>query len=135
MLPQLQEKGKRFLSFLTRGDIYITLIVICVGFCSFGLGILYARDIRKPPVTIQQTLGGPIATSTINRRETLPLTPPNNTSTNPSQKGTIVASKKGTRYHLLSCPGASQIKEENRIYFSSSAEAEEAGYTRAANCK
>ena len=46
----------------------------------------------------------------------------------------IVASKSGTKYHLAKCPGASQIKPENRIEFASVAAAAAAGYTPAANC-
>jgi hypothetical protein len=46
----------------------------------------------------------------------------------------VVASKSGTRYHLLSCPGAKTIKPENLITFSSIKEAEAGGYKRAQNC-
>lgn len=46
----------------------------------------------------------------------------------------FVASKKGQRYHLLQCPGAQQIAEENKIYFASKEEAESAGYSPARNC-
>ncbi len=52
-----------------------------------------------------------------------------------SSRGNIVASKSGTKYHLLTCPGAKSIKEENRIYFDGRQEAEAAGYSAAANCK
>ncbi len=48
---------------------------------------------------------------------------------------TLVASKSGTKYHLLDCPGAKTIAEKNKIYFKSIAEAVAAGYTPAANCK
>jgi hypothetical protein len=46
----------------------------------------------------------------------------------------VVASKSGTKYHLLSCPGAKTIKSENLITFSSIEEAEAGGYKRAQNC-
>lgn len=46
----------------------------------------------------------------------------------------VVASKSGTKYHLPQCPGAQQIKPENRITFSSPAAAQAAGYSPAANC-
>jgi len=46
-----------------------------------------------------------------------------------------VASKSGTKYHHRSCPGAKQIKAENKIWFSTALEAQAAGYTKAANCK
>lgn len=50
------------------------------------------------------------------------------------QEGGFVASKNGTKYHLIECPGAKQIKEENKIYFSSEDEARNAGYAPAVNC-
>ena len=49
--------------------------------------------------------------------------------------GGYVASKTGSKYHLPWCAGAQSIKEENKIYFATKAEAEARGYTPAANCK
>lgn len=48
----------------------------------------------------------------------------------------VVASKKSSsfRYHFLWCPGAKNIKEENKIYFNSEGEAISAGYILAGNC-
>ena len=48
----------------------------------------------------------------------------------------VVASKKSTsmRYHFLWCPGAKQIKEENKVYFNSEEVAIKAGYSLAGNC-
>ncbi len=46
----------------------------------------------------------------------------------------VIASKNGTRYHLPTCPGAKQIKDENRIEFASVILAEAAGYKPSANC-
>ncbi|MFO0704378.1 MAG: hypothetical protein U0517_00155 [Candidatus Andersenbacteria bacterium] len=44
-------------------------------------------------------------------------------------QGQFIASKSGTKYHPASgCSYADRIKEENRIYFRSAAEAEAAGY-------
>jgi hypothetical protein len=48
--------------------------------------------------------------------------------------GVVIGSKSGTKYHLPTCPGASQIKSENRIEFASVAAAVAAGYKPAANC-
>jgi hypothetical protein len=47
----------------------------------------------------------------------------------------LVGSKNGTKYHLVTYPGAKQIKEENKVYFDSIESARAAGYTPAANCK
>ena len=48
----------------------------------------------------------------------------------------VVVSKKSTsnKYHFLWCPGAKQIKEENKIFFNSEQEALSAGYALAGNC-
>lgn len=46
----------------------------------------------------------------------------------------VVASKTGSKYHLPDCPGATRIKDENKLYFDSYELAEAAGYTQAANC-
>jgi hypothetical protein len=50
-------------------------------------------------------------------------------------EGGYVASKNGTKYHLPWCGSAKQIKEENKIWFKTKADAEAAGYTPASNCK
>jgi len=50
-------------------------------------------------------------------------------------QGSYVASKSGSKYYLPSCGTASRIKEENKVWFSTKAEAEAAGYEPAANCK
>lgn len=50
-------------------------------------------------------------------------------------EGNYVASKSGTKYHLPWCSGAQRIKEENKVWFKTKADAEAAGYTPAANCK
>ena len=49
-------------------------------------------------------------------------------------QASFVASVNGTKYHLSWCSGAQNIKEQNKITFSSRKEAEDAGYTPAANC-
>ncbi len=46
----------------------------------------------------------------------------------------VVASKNGTTYHLLDCPGAKTIEEKNKIYFKDEASAQSAGYEPAQNC-
>ena len=46
----------------------------------------------------------------------------------------FVASKNGSKYYPADCAGAGRIKEGNRVYFSTEAKAEAAGYTPAAGC-
>lgn len=51
------------------------------------------------------------------------------------EKGIVVASKTGKKYHLPWCTGAKNIPENNKIWFNSIDEAKKAGYTPALNCK
>lgn len=53
----------------------------------------------------------------------------------PAMAGSYVASKTGTKYYLPWCGTAKRIKEENKVWFASKAEAEAAGYAPASNCK
>lgn len=51
------------------------------------------------------------------------------------KEGSVVGSTKGSKYHFPWCPGASQIKEENKLWFTNESQAQQAGYTKAANCQ
>ena len=51
-----------------------------------------------------------------------------------SLTGSFVASKNGKKYYPLSCPSVQRIKQENKIFFSSEAEAKGAGLEPAAGC-
>jgi len=65
------------------------------------------------------------------------LTTPLSASTStmsPSLK-IFVASRNGKKYYYAWCESANVIKEQNRVWFSTQAEAEKAGYQPAANCK
>ena len=46
-----------------------------------------------------------------------------------------IVSKNGTKYYPKFCNAANRIKEENRLYFASVAEAEKAGYELSKLCK
>lgn len=87
---------------------------------SFGLGRLAALEAKREPVRWEQVAALPAAT------------PPSNSAA--PATGNYVASKSGKAYHLPWCSGAQRIKEENKVYFATKAEAEKAGYTPAANC-
>ena len=88
----------------------LPLVVVLVGLSAFGLGRLSVTWLpAAAPV--------PASAKVVSAEE-----------------GNYVASKTGTRYYLPSCAGVSNIKEENRVYFVSVAQARAAGYTAAANC-
>lgn len=49
--------------------------------------------------------------------------------------GEFVASKQGKKYFPADCGSAKTIKEENKVFFGSEAEAVAAGYERSLTCK
>ena len=49
--------------------------------------------------------------------------------------GPIVASKNGTKYYLVTCPGASRISTANKIFFATSSEAQKVGLSPASACR
>ena len=107
----------------------MVLIIICVGMASFGLGMLAHTPLQDSPVIIDKSALGAVYEASEVATDKTP-------ATSVSEPGTkqFVASKSGTRYHYPWCPSASQIKEENKIWFSTKEEAERAGYSPAKNC-
>lgn len=106
--------------------LFLSIIIILVAALAFGLGRLSVFD-QKGIIKIEYdpSLTGALIDQqpVVSQKAIL----------DQSQTG-VVASKNGTRYHYLHCPGAKQIKEENKISFSTPVEAEAAGYLLAANC-
>lgn len=47
---------------------------------------------------------------------------------------TFFASSRGSKYYTISCSAGKTIKQENRIYFATGEEAEQAGYTLSSGC-
>ncbi len=101
---------------------FVPLLIILSCLLSFGVGRYTQVQGETEPVTIEQ-VALPVGADAVQKEGI-------------SQKGegTVVASKNGTKYHLPSCPGAGQIKEENKVWFENSAAAVAAGYGPAANC-
>lgn len=120
----LMEKIRRVKGwFLPReGEIVLAAVIILTALASFGLGRLSALGENKFPIKIESSASAKATAdeATKNLKQTANL---------------FVASKNGQVFHLPSCPGAKQIKEENKIYFSSKEEAEKAGFRPAANCE
>jgi endonuclease YncB( thermonuclease family)/methylphosphotriester-DNA--protein-cysteine methyltransferase len=52
----------------------------------------------------------------------------------PPPPGTIIGSRNSKKYHRPDCAGYRDMAEKNRVFFSTVAEAEAAGYKRAGNC-
>ncbi|MBI2108586.1 MAG: hypothetical protein HYT93_00190 [Parcubacteria group bacterium] len=113
-------KGKRMAK---NREFLIALLILLVGFGSFGLGRLSALENNKTPVFIEYE-----------EKENGRLEAAAGLSDTVGDKK-FVASKNGTKYHHPWCAGAQRISEENKIWFASKEDAEKAGYTPAANCK
>ena len=111
---------------------------------SFGLGVVAGREggegesdskvlIQKPettealPAAVGAAPGLSVETNGSAAAQPTPLTA--------ASGGQYVASKTGTKYYLPWCGTANRIKDENKVWFSSKAEAEAAGYEPAKNCK
>ena len=109
----------------SNSDIYLTVIIVMVALISFALGRISVLKEKKFDIEIigAQEVKPPLGSLTSKSEG-----PPD------GQAGNLVGSKNGTAYHLLTCPGAKQIKEENKIYFSTKEDAQKAGYHPAGNC-
>ena len=114
-----QEKYLLFLKYLS--------IFVLASVLIFGLGWLSAIDSKKIPVTIEydfSVLPNNMSEDEISFAEQIN-----------KEVGLVVGSKNGSVYHFPWCSGAQRMKEENKVWFASKVEAEEAGYTPAKNCK
>ncbi|MDO8624055.1 MAG: hypothetical protein Q7R54_01745 [bacterium] len=112
-------------------DILIVGILVFASSASFGLGVLAGRDMGQGSgFSISQI---PLEASALAAQNASGASsvPPASIPAG----GEVVASKNGTKYFLPWCGGASQIKDENKIWFKSKEAAETAGYQPAANCK
>lgn len=121
-------------------DLSLALLVFLTSVASFGLGRLSAIWPEKEPVRIDQPNKVDTSSAKGGLDETAAVsdfTKRSDPSTSPisSSHGNFVASKNGSSYHLPTCPGAKQIKEENKIWFKTAEEARRAGYKPAGNCQ
>lgn len=115
--------------FIADDGVFYALLLIAIGVTSFGLGrwsLSGMQPINQPASIIMTESAVP---------ERMVAGGASGASSSVATTGTYVASKNGSKYHLPYCPGAQQMKEENKVWFSSKEEAEAAGYTPAANCK
>lgn len=115
-------------------NLFLIFLIVLIALLSFQLGRiskLASQPIRIEKASIQEIFQ-PDANVRINANDTNSI----------ENRGVeridfrVVASKKSTsgKYHFLWCPGAKQIKEENKIFFNSEKEAISAGYSLAGNC-
>jgi len=115
-IKKVKEKIKPY-----ENDAILILIIVLVALISFGLGRLSKIREGKAPITIENATGNISASQ--------------GEFVAGNEAKLFVASKNGAKYHYPWCSGAQNIKEENKIWFSSKKEAEKSGYAPAGNCK
>jgi hypothetical protein len=114
--------NRKFKSWLLDDAVFYTLLVISIAVVAFLLGRNSMVHTQSPGAGVQIS------------QQTTPSAEQTSDSLT-KNSASVVVSRSGTKYHLPTCPGAKQIKESNKIVFSSTAEAKAAGYSAAANCE
>ena len=124
------EKIKHFIESERGKDIIIVIIVILVGLGSFGLGRL-SKNAPNNGLKIEYRNQEGNITKATESPQFSPQTSKVEINTNGKA---FFASNRGTKYYPLGCNAGKTIKMENRIYFSSSEEAQRSGYTPSTSC-
>lgn len=117
------------LKILTKFVLFVkkNLWLFSLGFLSislfFSIGIIIgANIISRPPIIIEKQLITNIEEPTINQTITT------------AKEFPFVASSRGKYYYPVDCNLADTLKEENKIYFKTSQEAENRGYIYNTRC-
>jgi hypothetical protein len=128
------QKIKSFLESEQGKDIMTIAIVILVGISSFFLGKL-SNEASTNSLKIEYT-GQEASAIGANKAnvDQIRLNPSISEKTNNDSRGSYFASKKGKKYYSNGCSAGKTIKQENRIYFSSTTEAENAGFILSSSC-
>lgn len=142
MAASIQEIVRKFKAGIASDIAFNALMLVLVAVGSFGLGRMSLGGLEpvstplQAAVVVTEAKQAPNATETPSTRPTSTRAAVNGASVSESAGAAeYVGSKNGSKFHLPTCPGASQIKEENKVYFASKEEAYSKGYTPAANCK
>jgi hypothetical protein len=110
-------------------------IIIGVGIASFGLGQLsasYHRDIGNN-IEVKDSNENILDNNSFDEIKIIEID--KNISTENTKEKMYVASKNGKLYYEVSCSGANRIKEENKVWFATTVDAEKSGYAHASSCK
>jgi len=128
------KKIKHFLESEKGKDILVVIIVILVGLGSFELGRL-SKGNEPQGIKIeypdQKQTNGIIQSS--NDISSVSMTSTNLTSNSTGKS--FFASSRGSKYYTISCSAGKTIKQENRVWFTTGEEAEQAGYTLSSSCR
>jgi len=132
------EKIKHFLQSEKGKDALVVAIVILAGIASFELGRL-SMDRPESGIKIEYTKNEAGA-SFGSLNEVNALSGAGDSGAYASEPlgllgKTFFASNRGQKYYSIGCSAGKTIKQENRIYFATAAEAEQAGYEKSSSCK
>jgi hypothetical protein len=125
------EKIKQFIETDKGKDVLVVIIIILVGLGSFELGRL-SKESSNTGINVEYGDQGANVINATENENTV------NTDISNNQKiisKSFFASSRGSKYYSISCGAGKTIKEENRVYFNTSTEAEKAGYTLSSSCK
>lgn len=121
-------------------EVYTVILIVLVGFASFGLGRLSRLEQGRGPILITVPPASQTASALSPVKSQTPKVSSSSTvdtvvSPILPAGGQVVASKNGGKYHFPWCSGAQRISEANKVWFDSVEEARKAGYAPASNCK
>ena len=127
------EKIKGFMQSEKGKDIMIVIIVILVGLSSFELGRL-SKETNQSGIKILNTDEKGYSDQNLNQIENQSANVFSATNSTISNSKTFFASSRGTKYYTTSCSAGKTIKLENRVYFQTGEEAQQAGYVLSSSC-
>ena len=133
IIAETLEQGKILFSRVSMRHLRVLIVLLAI-LVAFGLGVLAGLDIEQEQVRrsgfwIEDTR---TASSTVAVPSPLPSKKPDPVY---GAAGVgFVASKSGKKYYLPTCSGVGRIKEENRVWYATALDAQNAGLTPAANC-
>ncbi len=131
-----RQKGKTWLALYGndvaryfRGPLFGLLAGVPLG---FWIGFLVTPGhVPFEDITLREL---PVCITAVPTADYASLGAPKNSPTG-QKEGSVVASANGTRYYFPWCSGVSRIREENKIWFQTEQDAQNAGYTKATSCQ
>ncbi len=135
IIDNLKEKIKSGAGSASRNDILLVGIMVVLAAGSFGLGRLSKSSTGGTGITLQTVSLTQEAAAQAALQSATDTKESTSISSSKSAPEAIFGSKNGTKYYWASCSGASRIKEENKVFWSSEEEARGAGYEKSSTCK
>lgn len=139
------QKIKQFIESDRGKDIFVVIIVLLVGLSSFGLGRLSKdttnQGIQVEYLNLNDSNQGNVLSAFTEESNTNSINSGTQVNSNklPSVSNSVgksfFASNRGQKYYSIGCSAGKTIKQENRVYFATKAEAEKAGYELSSSCR